>query len=261
MNEPTLLLIHGLGATRNVWVDVIDRLDWAGRVVAPDLPGHGAAPWTGDYTVGALSAAVAAECEPGEQVIAAGHSLGGGVALCLASQMFRPQVVGVIGLGIKTVWTDDDVASMARVAERGRRPFATRDEAVEKFLRAAGLADVVAADHPATQDAVVELDGQWLVAQDPATFAQRALNMSSLVAAATCPVVLGAGDGDLMVSRTDLAAYTHEPVMADSSGHNVHVEQPAWVCGLIRSMIDMCRGQSLTAGPLTHEIDGRPTMA
>ncbi len=231
--EPSLLLLHGLGATAGVWADLRRHIDWPGRVISPDLPGHGSAPWTGDYTVGALAAAVSASCHDGERVVAVGHSLGGGVALALATGFFRPVVTAVVAVGVKVRWTADDVAGMARVAERGVRWFDTEAEAVDRFLRQAGLVGVVDEDHPATVGAVVQEDRRWRVAQDPATFAQRPLDMRGLMDAATCPVTLGAGERDAMVTESDLAAYVQEPRIAAGRGHNVQVEDPSWLAGLL----------------------------
>ena len=69
MAEPTLLLLHGLGATPGVWHELRRELDWPGPVVAPDLLGHGAGPWSGDYTVGALAAGISATCRNGQPTI------------------------------------------------------------------------------------------------------------------------------------------------------------------------------------------------
>lgn len=230
---PTLLLIHGLGATAGVWADLRAMLDWPGRVVAPDLPGHGSAPWTGDYTVGALAAAVSAHCQNGEEVIVVGHSLGGGVGLALASGFFRPQPSAVIGIGVKVSWSDDDVSGMAKVAAKGIRWFDSAEEAVDRFLLQSGLAGLVGREHPSVSGAVVEENGRWRVAQDPLTFAQRPLETRALMDAARCPVVLAAGDGDAMVSSADLSRYVHEPRIAVDRGHNVHVEDPQWVASLL----------------------------
>lgn len=231
--EPTLLLLHGLGATPGVWSDLVAEIDWPGRVLAPDLPGHGAAAWTGDYTVGALAAGVSSGFDSGEPVVAVGHSLGGAVAVALASGFFRPLVGAVVAVGVKVRWSDDDVAGMAAVAGKGIRWFDTEAEAVERFLRQAGLAGVAGPDHPATTDAVVESDGRWRVAQDPATFAQRPLDMAGLMSAARCGVVLGAGEHDAMVTEADLAVHTDRPRIAAGRGHNVQVEDPAWVASLV----------------------------
>ncbi len=235
---PTLLLLHGLGATSGVWADVVDRLDWQGRVLTPDLPGHGLAPAQDDYTVEALAAAVAQVCDDDEEVVAVGHSLGGCVALCLASGAFRPVVTGVIGLGIKAVWSDDDVTGMAKIAAKGVRWFDSRDEAVARFLLQAGLNGILDANHPAIDDSIAEVDGRWRVSQDPNTFAQQAVDLVGLVGAATCPVILGAGENDAMVSRADLATHVADPRMATGRGHNAQVEDPDWVVDLITEIVE-----------------------
>lgn len=233
MPSPTLLLIHGLGATPGVWHDLRSIVDWPGRVIAPDLPGHGASEWTADYTIGAMAAGVSSWCEPGEPVVIMGHSLGGAVGLCLASGFFRPRVESVIGIGIKVEWSEEDVAGIAKAAAKGIRWFDSEAEAVDRFMLQSGLAGLVDTDHPAVEGAVAEVDGRWRVAQDPATFAQTALHTRSLLDAASCPVVLGAGELDPMVTETQLSAYVHEPRIAGGRGHNVPVEDPGWMAGLL----------------------------
>jgi len=233
MTAPTLLLMHGLGASSGVWVDVLDQLDWPGRVINTDLPGHGLAPAADDYTMGALAAGVAANCDNGEEIIAVGHSLGGCVALCLASGFFRPVVKSAVCVGPKIVWTDTDLAIMGKVAAKGVRWFDTREEAAERFLVQAGLTGVVTIDHASVETGVSLRDGRWRVTQDPATFAQRPVDTAGLVAAAKCPVILGAGEHDTMVSRDDLAAHVPDPRIAPGCAHNVQLEDPAWFVDLV----------------------------
>lgn len=239
VSDPTLLLLHGLGATSGVWSDLQQHLRWQGRVLAPDLIGHGTAPWAADYSLGAFAAGVSTHCRPDEEVVIIGHSLGGAVGLCLASGFFRPRVTAVLGVGIKVNWTDEDVAGVAKVAAKGIRWVDGEAEAVERFLRQAGLAGLVGPDHSAVTDAVVEEGGRWRVAQDPATFAQKALNTRALVDAANCPVILGAGEDDAMVDESELAAYVHQPRIAPGCGHNVQVEDPGWVAAVLSELVSL----------------------
>jgi len=233
----TLLLLHGLGATRGVWNDMLEELDWSGRVLNLDLPGHGLAAPQNDYTMGALSASVSDRCENGEEIIAVGHSLGGCVSVCLASGFFRPVVKSVVCVGPKITWTDTDLEIMGKVATKGVRWFDTRDDAVDRFMRQAGLVGVVEPDHPAIETGVAQVDGRWRVTQDPATFAQRPVDMAGLMAAAKCPVVLGAGENDSMVARDELAAFVDDPQIASGCGHNPQIEDPAWFAGLVRPLL------------------------
>lgn len=231
--HPTLLLLHGLGATPGVWHGVEESLRWPGRVVAPSLPGHAAAPWSGDYTLGALAVAVSASLGEREPLVVVGHSLGGAVGMALASGWFRPEVRAVVGVGVKVAWTDDDVVGMAKVAGRGIRWFDTEAEAVDRFLLQSGLRGVAGPGHPAVVDAVVHDGGRWRVAQDPATFAQRPVDTAQLLGAASCPVLLAAGDDDAMCSADDLARFVADAPRRAGRGHNVHVEDPAWVIELL----------------------------
>lgn len=45
---PKLLLVHGLGGSWRSWTTIIDRLGARRKVIAIDLPGHGATPAEGD---------------------------------------------------------------------------------------------------------------------------------------------------------------------------------------------------------------------
>lgn len=244
MATPNLLLLHGLGANAAVWTELLDAVDWPGQVLAPDLAGHGSAEWTGDYTVQGLADHVVRQigAQVGAQgVIVVGHSLGGAVGIELASGSDGLVVRGAAALGVKVSWSDADVEGMARVAAKGVRWFDTAAEAGERFLRNAGLAGVVGPDHPAVAAGIVEGDEGWRVSQDPATFAQTALDMAGLMAAAQCPVILGAGAEDAMAPEAHLAEYDDDPRIAPGAGHNVQVTCPAWVIGLIedlRSEID-----------------------
>ncbi|HYJ48919.1 MAG TPA: alpha/beta fold hydrolase [Microbacterium sp.] len=80
---PLVVLGPSLGTSTILWEDVVRALASDHRVVAWDLPGHGAAPAASEpFTVEELADAVAAAV--GEPFLYAGVSLGGAVGLCLA---------------------------------------------------------------------------------------------------------------------------------------------------------------------------------
>ena len=86
---PVLLLIHGIAGSLENWQAVIEPLARGNTVVAPDLPGHGgSAPGGGDYSLGALAAALRdlLVALGHERATLVGHSLGGGVAMQFAYQ-------------------------------------------------------------------------------------------------------------------------------------------------------------------------------
>src|SRR4051812_20020305 len=155
-NAPTHLLLHGLGATGDVWDGLVRGLEpraW----VAPDLPGHGGSPPLTEYTFKAVAEAVADLVDPGGTVIV-GHSFGGVIGLHLVG---RPGVLAVVGIGVKVAWTADELARAAALAERPAPAFATREQAVARHLRVSGL-DGLVDPHDAALDAgVQEVDGGW----------------------------------------------------------------------------------------------------
>lgn len=224
---PVVLLLHGLGATAEVWDGLVPLLP--GAWVAPDLPGHGGSAPLPSYTFAGVADAVAHLVEPGGTVVL-GHSFGGVVGLHLASQ---PGVRAVIGLGVKVAWTSDELARAAQLGAREPVRFATRDEAVARHLRLSGLHGLVAADAPAATEGVVEQDGMWRPALDPRAFGVGDPQVARLLEAAPVPVVLARGEHDVMVSAEQLHALVPAPVDLPGLGHNAHVEAPAAVAGLV----------------------------
>src|SRR5579859_4333174 len=95
--EPVLLLLHGLGATGDVWQGWRPLLArrWPGRWLAPDLPGHGGSPPLPGYTFESLAAAVAGAVGTDARTVVLGHSLGGVVGLALAGGVLAVRVQAV----------------------------------------------------------------------------------------------------------------------------------------------------------------------
>lgn len=224
---PVLLLLHGLGATGDVWYGWRPLLAerWPGRWLAPDLPGHGGSPPLERYTFDGLAAAVAGLVEPGVPTVLFGHSLGGVVALALAADSGLP-VRAVVGLGIKVAWTDGDLARAVAVAERAPAWFDSRDEAAARYLRVSGLSGLLPADHPGVDAGLRARDGRWGLALDQRAFAVGAPDMAGLVARCPAPVTLARGEHDAMNTDEQLARLGVPTVTLPGLGHNAHVESP-----------------------------------
>jgi pimeloyl-ACP methyl ester carboxylesterase len=222
--EPLLLLLHGLGATGDVWAGwqlmLADR--WPGRWLAPDLPGHGGSAPLPEYTFDALAAAVRPLVEPGTVVL--GHSLGGVVGLALAAA--GAPVAAVAGLGIKVAWTDEELDKAQALARRPVTWFASRDEAAERHLRVSGLAGLLATDDPAVAAGLVQEDGRWRLALDPRAFGVGAPDLAGLVAGSAAAVTLARGELDPMNSDEQLGQWGVPVVTLPGLGHNAHVESP-----------------------------------
>jgi pimeloyl-ACP methyl ester carboxylesterase len=221
MDEPTVLLLHGLGATGSVWRGMTELLDQ--RCIAPDLPGHGRSEPLPRYTFGHLAAAVADLVADAGSVVVVGHSLGGVVALALASGWFGVKVDAVVALGVKVEWSEDELAKAAAMAARPAKTFATRDEAVQRHLKVAGLTGLPNVE---VDSGLVEVEGGWQLALDQAAFGVGAPDMPGLLAAARCPVVLAAGEHDPMSRPEQLRALDPDTVILPGLGHNAHVEDP-----------------------------------
>jgi pimeloyl-ACP methyl ester carboxylesterase len=230
----TLLLLHGLAGTRRVWDPVIEALGerWPGPIVASDLPGHGEATHDPPYSFGGMAAAVARSC--GDEVsVVLGHSLGGVVGLALGSGWFGCRVGTVVAVSIKVAWTDEELAGAAAIAAKPPAWFDTRDEAVSRYLRVAGLTGLVDRSGPVAAAGVVEEGGRFRLAHDPATAAVGAPDMEGLLAACRADVVLGGGTDDQYVSPGQLLGLDPSAIVLDGIGHNPHLENPALVADLV----------------------------
>jgi pimeloyl-ACP methyl ester carboxylesterase len=99
--EPTIVLVHGLGADRGAWDAVTRRLADHHRVIAVDLPGHGRSAasdsvrveWVADGLERTLKVARV------KRALLVGHSYGGLVALDLASRSKRAAGVVIVDIG------------------------------------------------------------------------------------------------------------------------------------------------------------------
>ena len=156
-----LLLLHGLGATGDVWNGWPPVLSerWPGRWLAPDLPGHGGSEPLPRYSFGDLAASLVDLVGPGDQLTVLG--------LTLAGNSFQVTVDTVVGVGIKVTWTDDELAKVRALAERPVSWFTTREQAAARCLRVSGLTGLLTADNAAVEAGIREENGRWRLAMDP----------------------------------------------------------------------------------------------
>lgn len=114
------VLLHGIGEGAFVWDDFAREICDQWRVLAIDLPGHGASSWlpSGKYSLDDHVAAVASALEVLrlEHLVLMGHSLGGDVALRLA-----PRFAGVLrGLVLVDTGPEADAEAPVVVATQMR---------------------------------------------------------------------------------------------------------------------------------------------
>lgn len=235
-----IVLLHGLGATRHVWQPMLDAGRWRGSWIVPDLRGHGASPHAGTYTLTDHAADVAALIQasgPWSQIVIAGHSMGGAVALALASSAHAIAPTHTFGLGIKVAWSDDELARLQSLAAVPVRRFAQKDEAIDRYLKVAGLSALIG-KHTAAAAAGVTQDGDdWRLAYDPRTVTVGPPPMRALIDGTRTPIHLACGEADPMVTQEQLRAYDPYAVTIAGAGHNVMVEKPEAVWHWIESRL------------------------
>jgi pimeloyl-ACP methyl ester carboxylesterase len=243
---PVLLLLHGLGATGEVWrgtAEVAIAGGWPGTVVLVDLPGHGRSAPLDRYSYEAHAAAVAAALRDGGNggerrgpVVVAGHSMGGFIGILLAAERFGLQVAAVVGVGIKVRWSDEELEGMRRRAEQPARLFGIREEAATRYLRSVGLDGIAGHEDALVGSGIAETPEGWRLAFDPAAFGVGRPDLDAALAASPAPVTLARGAGDHMVSAGDLRAIGCPVRELEGLGHNAHVEDPAAAWALIASV-------------------------
>jgi pimeloyl-ACP methyl ester carboxylesterase len=238
-----LVLLHGLGATGEVWSPLSGVVEnepgW--RWTSVDLRGHGRSPWAAPYDpvtlagdVGQLLRAIE---PPAERLVVLGHSLGGVVALALASGLFGVRPAAALGLGIKVAWTADELARLTTPAGSAPKVFETREAAIERYLKVSGLWGLAAADDPMATAGVARADGGWRLAMDPRANGVGAPDMPALLGAAHCPVHLARGEHDPLVAAQQLRACDPAAVDLPELGHNAMVEGPRRVWDWVRACL------------------------
>jgi len=244
---PTLLLAHGAGCVGGVWDGLVGILEqhWPGSWVIPDLRGHGRSDHTADYSVGALAADMAVLLRDADEGVICGHSMGGLIAMALATGMYSVNVSHAIAIGVKMGFTDEEYAGIMKRSQSPNRLFDTRDEAIERFLLVSGLTGMVEPDSDLAASGITADGGGFRLAADMAAarIASSAFSEELFRAAsAHTNVVLAAGANDLMVPTGKLHALAPEAVVLPGLGHNAHVEDPQAVWKLIAETICQTTG-------------------
>ena len=223
---PTLLLLHGIGASATAWTKQIDRLADRFACIAPDLPGYGDSPDAESPGLDAIAADVAALLDDAPAHVL-GVSFGALTALALARA--RPDLVRSLVLADATLGRGgapaDERARWLRHREALASDLASRSEERAREIAGPGAALAVVAEialhmrraRPAgylnVARAIAETDARpWLGA-----IAQ--------------PALLLCGEHDRVtgveVSRTLLAALPDARLeVVAGAGHAPHIEQP-----------------------------------
>ncbi|MEU6371543.1 alpha/beta hydrolase [Streptomyces sp. NPDC046909] len=256
---PVLVLLHGALANGDVWHGVERILEerWSGGWIVPDLPGHGRSPRLSRYSHGRLAAQVAdavLETAPrGVPVHVLGHSLGGAVALTLATGWFGLKVSTVCAIGVKPAWSDHEKMVVAAVAGAPAKVFASRDEAVRHVLTVAAMDDVVDPDSALCDSLVIGDGNQWEAVADPAVLSVGAPDLRGLMASCRAQeIALVAGERDPLCPPAELVRLYPEATVLAGAGHCPHLQNPEFVWPLLDHLLLSALHHSPSAQTLSH---------
>ena len=238
---PVLVMLHGIGGNAAVWRRMLPTVErrWPGRWIAADLRGHGRSAHAPPYGYAVFAADVAnALGSQDEDVVLLGHSMGGVVAMALATGWFGVKARHVFAFGVKIGWTDDEVARMHKLAAAPAKVFDSYAEAAERYLRVSGLAGLVDPDAPEARAGVAETDGGFRLAADQGIYAAVGPAVGEFYRAADAPVRLAAGEADPMVTLAGMQALDPQAALLPGLGHNCHVEAPERVWELFERTLE-----------------------
>ena len=194
------MLVHGLGLDHRMWERQTPALVAAGhRVIACDLPGHGAADRPtragSAYTTAELAASLVGVLDEAgvDRGVLVGFSLGGGVALQVA--LDHPTRVSGLALVDTTAWPGPD--AVARFAGRAALVEA---EGVEVLVQPA-IERWFTPEFVAAQGAIVRRYAAWIRDNDALGYAAACrslaiLDLRARLGEIRCPTLVVVGDRD-----------------------------------------------------------------
>ncbi|RTL73171.1 MAG: alpha/beta hydrolase [Hyphomicrobiales bacterium] len=235
--DDVIVVLHGIGANASVWAPVVAEIERRGthRWLALDFRGHGRSIASGPYgyAIHAADVAHALRDEAPANTILLGHSFGGVVAALLGSGLFgiAPRLVAT--LGVKLEWSAQEIAKAQEIASKPTRYFPTRPEAIERYLKGAGLFGLVDPASAEAQVGVLERPAGFEVAVDPRVYSAVGPSLPSIFSLVACPLRMAAGSKDPMVSLAAMQRVCSSARLLEGLGHNAHWESSAAVLDFV----------------------------
>ena len=234
--SPVLVLVHGAGGSHETWTRQLEALADDARVVALDLPGHGASPGDGRRTVPEYAGIVRAFVAVlgAGPVVLGGHSMGGAITQTVA--LTAPELLrGVVLVG---------TGARLRVFPRLFELLATDHAAAVEFVTGYAWSPSAA---PALREAGRRAMAATPVAVTTGDFrACDAFDVMEGIGRVALPtlVVVGADDqltppkyADFLATAIGGARLVNVP----RAGHFVSLEQPDAVNDAIRAFLASLR--------------------
>ena len=236
-----VVLVHGLAACWQCWLETIPRLAAEGRrVIAPDLPGFGDSEMPReDISIEGYGRIVESLCDELDlgQVVVVGHSMGGFMAAEFAIQYpdrgERLVLQAAAGISTNDVRREPLLAGARVVAALGTRAAAqSRAVAARPRLRWVALQTVMRHPSRMPADFVYEL-----IAHSgregflPALDAILSYDFRDRLPQIQCPTLVIWGAEDMLVPRRDADEYARaipgaRKVVFEDTGHSPMMERP-----------------------------------
>jgi pimeloyl-ACP methyl ester carboxylesterase len=236
-----VVLVHGLAACWQCWLETIPRLAAEGRrVIALDLPGFGDSEMPReDISIEGYGRTVESLCDTLDlgQVVVVGHSMGGFTAAEMAIQ-YPDRVERLVLQAAAGISTNDVQREPAKVAARVIAGMCTRAAAQSRLVatrpRLRWLAFQTVMRHPTRipADLVYELVSHTgREGFRPALDAIVSFDFRERLSQIECPTLVIWGCEDMLVPRSDADEYARviphaRKVMFEDTGHSPMMERP-----------------------------------
>jgi pimeloyl-ACP methyl ester carboxylesterase len=236
-----VVLIHGLAACWQSWLEQIPRLAADGRrVIAVDLPGFGESEMPADdISIAGYGRAVESVCDQLDlgQVIVVGHSMGGFTAAEMAIQypqrVERLVLEAAAGISTNDVQREPMLAGARLVAGMGAR-FAASSRALATRPRSRWIALNVAIRYPGRIPADFAYELLSHAGSEgflPGLRAMIDYDFRERLSQISCPTLVVWGDRDMLVPLRDADEYVRvipdsRKVVFEDTGHSPMMERP-----------------------------------
>src|SRR5580704_19272545 len=240
----SIVLVHG-GAAHSRWWDHIAPLLTNGwRVVAVDLSGHGDSDRRDHYSLDTWARevlAVVAEAGSAAASVVIGHSMGGLVALRLAT-LAGSQIAGAVAIDspVRDIAPEDRAARDAR-AFGPLRVYPTPEAAVARFRPIPDQPTLPYVRAHVAETSIRPVEGGWSWKFDPAVFG-RSQATPALLHQLECRVALFHAEHGIVPPQTTELMYDklgrRAPVIeVPAAGHHVMLDQPIALVTGIRTLL------------------------